>query len=59
MQKRFLHLMRYKLGKIDIPSNALAEELNLQFLADERLNDDKLLLFKLLNSLFELIAKIL
>lgn len=50
IQKRFLHMMRYKLRKTNIPSIELAKELNLQSLADRRFNNDIFFLHKLLNN---------
>uniref|UniRef100_A0A2S2PGB9 RNA-directed DNA polymerase n=1 Tax=Schizaphis graminum TaxID=13262 RepID=A0A2S2PGB9_SCHGA len=50
IQKRFLHMMRYKLGKIYTPTVELAKELDLQFQADRRFNNDIFFLYKLLNN---------
>jgi len=51
IQKRFLNMMRFKLGKINTPSTDLAKQFNLQSLADRRFNNDIFFLYKLLNNI--------
>jgi len=59
--KRFLNMMRVKLGKINTQSIELAKQLNLQPLADRWFNNDFFFLYKLLNNIIfcpELLEKI-
>lgn len=50
IQKHLLHMMRYKLAKIETLTSILVKKLKLQSLEDGRFKNDILFLYKLLNN---------